>query len=225
MGVYGYCVLPADCSPAAGQQGIDGSAVRPWVLGALSVWVSDIDRPEPNAARIQAHNGVVESAITDQVTPVPLRFGQWSAESSAFASALLARADWYRERLTVFAGALEFGLRIALAGSSPARVVRVPEAETGTAYMEALRARTAADRSQREAAEKIRARVAEVVQHMIREERFDDATAAQGIVSMAHLVGRADFDSYRAAVQRLRSQEAALRFMLSGPWAPYSFAT
>lgn len=226
MGIYGYCVLPAGHVPAAGTVGIAGTPVRVWRVAGLAVWVSDMARPEATIEHVRAHNAVIESGVTDTVTPVPLRFGQWAEEAAAFEAVVLERSGWYQERLRAFAGAMEFGLRIVRPdAAAPAQVVRVPPAESGTAYMEALRARTVTARRQREEGERIRARVVEVMQGIVREERADDATTPHGVVTISHLVAREHFEEYRGAVQTLRGRLADLRFLLSGPWVPYTFAT
>ncbi len=90
--------------------------------------------------------------------------------------------------------------------------------------MDALRARVKAAQSEREEGEQIRAGVAEAVRGLVRDERVDELRTSHGVVSVAHLVGRHDFGSYRDAVHAVREHFPAFRFLLSGPWVPYSFA-
>lgn len=225
MGCYGYCVVPAGHEPPVGLAGIDAQAVRTHVTGEFAVWISDTGRPEPSAASVQAHNGVIEAAVTETVTPVPLRFGQWSDNAAVFDTVISEKADWYRGRLVAFAGAMEFGLRVAQPDKPPsARLVRVPPASTGREYMNALRANLAADNGERAEQDRVRAAISEVVAGIAREERFEDAKTPHGIISAAHLVSRSDFNEYRERVQTLRQQFPEMRFLSSGPWVPYSFA-
>ncbi|HEY3579908.1 MAG TPA: GvpL/GvpF family gas vesicle protein, partial [Pyrinomonadaceae bacterium] len=44
------------------------------------------------------------------------------------------------------------------------------------------------------------------------------------LVAAAHLVERARVDEFRTRVTETRHQRPDLHFLLSGPWAPYSFA-
>ncbi|HEX6558058.1 MAG TPA: GvpL/GvpF family gas vesicle protein, partial [Longimicrobiales bacterium] len=204
MGVYGYCVMPRDHEPDCAVRGIGGAVVHTRPIAKVLVWVSELDRPEATIEHVRAHNAVIERGLTETVTPVPLRFGQWAEAAAVLESAISEKADWYAERLRAFAGAMEFGLRIVRADAgAPARVVRVPRAESGTAYMEALRARTAAARSQREAAEHIRAHVDEAMRAIVREQRVDDPSTPHGVVTISHLVARECFEEYRGAVQAL----------------------
>src|SRR5688572_24490278 len=98
MGVYGYCVVPGDHGPVS-LAGIDGAPVRAHRIGELAVLVSDMARPEPNAERIQQHNAVIEAVVTEALTPVPLRFGQWADTPAVFDAVVQERAEWYAERL------------------------------------------------------------------------------------------------------------------------------
>src|SRR5215212_4403883 len=99
MGCYGYCVLPRTIEPVAGLIGIDGVPVMGRAIAELMLWWSEMDRPEPGVERVKAHNDVVEKGISVDVTPVPLRFGQWTAEPADFDALILEKAAWYGDRL------------------------------------------------------------------------------------------------------------------------------
>ncbi|MGQ0561909.1 MAG: GvpL/GvpF family gas vesicle protein [Gemmatimonadota bacterium] len=224
MGIYGYCVVPAGHSVVLAK-GIDDAPVRAQRIEGLAILVSDVPRPEPTVKHVRQHNTVIEAAVTHDVTPVPLRFGQWAGELDSFSSVLVEKAEWYHERLTAFAGAMEFGLRVVRPGPPPpARVVHVPAASTGLEYMKALRERVAAERVEGEEVEQVRAGISEAVTGIVREERAENARTPRGLLTVAHLVARPDFDAYREAAQGLRNRFPELRFLVSGPWMPYSFA-
>lgn len=225
MAIYGYCVVPRGHMPAAELTGIAASAVRAFEIGDLVVWVSDIQRPDPTIPNVQAHNAVVEGAISEDVTPVPLRFGQWAEDAGVFRSVVTDRSDWYAERLEAFAGALEFGIRVAAPErTESARVVRDPRAVTGTEYMNALRASVSAAQGQRAEEERVRAGVAGVMGDLVRDERSEEPRTPHGVVTISHLVPRAHFNEYRNRAATLREKFPELRFLVSGPWVPYTFA-
>jgi hypothetical protein len=225
MGYYGYCVLPREHGPPGQLIGILGGQIHSRLVDDFSVWVSEISRPDPVVENVQIHNQVVEAAVSQAVTPVPLRFGQWSESPDVFDSTIRDKADWYRERLAKFAGALEFGLRVAKPGGpESARVVHPAPGITGLEYMKALRDNVAAAQGRHEDEERIRARLSEVIADVVREERIEPARTPHGVVTIAHLVAREQFEEYRRRVHTLREQLPDLRFLLSGPWAPYSFA-
>lgn len=225
MGVYGYCVVPWDHAPAGALAGVSDAAVRPHAVADLAVWVSEIERPDPTVENIEAHNRVVEAAVTGALTPVPLRFGQWAAELAVFEAVIAEKTLWYRERLSTFEGALEFGLRVIRPDRvRSARVVRTPPAASGREYMNSLRDRVATAYEQRQDEERIRAGISEELGRFVREERMEEGRTPHGVLTASHLVARADFDEYLAHARNLRLRFPELRFLLSGPWAPYSFA-
>lgn len=225
MGVYGYCVVPRTHAIEAGIGGIGAAVVELHPVDGLAVVISRIDKPETSVAHVQQHNAVVEAVVTTEVTPVPLRFGQWADKAEVFDAVVREKAAWYHERLSVFAGALEFGLRVARPErTGPARDVREVHAVTGVEYMNALRERVAAERGEREGVEELRAGIADVLGSLVREERAEEMRTPHGVLAISHLVSRDHFDEYRDRAQRLRIRFPELRFLLSGPWVPYSFA-
>lgn len=225
MGVYGYCVVHGEHAIPDGLAGIDGRPVRRHEVGELAVVLSDSDRPEPSAEHVQQHNAVIEAVMTPEVTPVPLRFGQWASGVEVFEQVVSEKSSWYVERLSAFAGALEFGLRVVHPEKpAPARDVRVAPGVTGLEYMNTLRDRAAAERARSEDVESVRAGISEVLGAWVREERVEDARTPHGLVSVSHLVSRRHFDEYREHASQLRTRFPDLRFLVSGPWMPYSFA-
>lgn len=224
VGIYAYGVLPRThvVRPATG---IDAAPVRAHQIDELTVLVSEIERPEPSLAHVQQHNAVVEAVVTEDVTPVPLRFGQWADGIDAFEKGIREKAGWYAERLAAFAGAMEFGLRVARPErAEQARDVRAGSATTGAEYMNALRDRVVAERGAREEVEGVRRGINDLLSDLIREERIEAARTPHGVITVSHLVSRDHFESYRDRAQHLRERFPELRFLLSGPWLPYSFA-
>lgn len=221
MGLYVYCVVPIGYQPAQPLMGVDGAAVRSAEVRNLACWVSEHDlRPEASVARIQQHNAVVEAAITEAVTPIPVRFGQWVESEERLRAHMTERMDRFRDWLPLFAGALEFGLRALHPERPPAQVVQPEPFTTGRAYLAAVREQLRAREGNTEIRDLIHGEFASIV----RAERFDEAQGPHGLLSVAHLVARPDFDAYRQRVRELRERSPHLRFLASGPWPPYSFA-
>lgn len=225
VGIYGYCIVPPDHLPGPALTGVDAAAVSAHACAGLAIWVSEADRSEATVANIEAHNRVVEAAITDSMTPVPLRFGQWANQMDVFEAAIWDRAGWYQQRLAAFAGALEYGLRVV----SPhkvrsARDVHAAAPASGRDYMNYLRDRAAVAKEQQVDEARIRAAITRDLGDLVREERTTEPQTPHAIVTVSHLVARANFDAYRLRAEGLRLQLPGLRFLLSGPWAPYSFA-
>ena len=223
MGCYVYCIVPIGHAPE-NITGIDRQAVDQLDGAGVGCWVSVFDkRPEPTLDRVREHNAVIQAAVTDTVTPVPIRFGQWLESSPALLEHLALNAARYTTLLTQFAGALEFGLRV-LDPDRPGRVATAAETVSGTAYLTALRDQLrGADLDQPEIAA-LRAALPEAFEDTVKSERFEPLRTTHGLLSVTHLVDRSRFDAYRATIVRVRAQQPQLRFLATGPWPPYSFA-
>lgn len=225
MGLYAYCVVPAAHRPPSGLVGITGAPVELLQLTALGVWISPMERPQVSVEAVQAHNRVVEVAITEQVTPVPLRFGQWLGDAPGLIAAISEQSAQYGDRLRRFAGCLEFGLRVIdPTAVEEAQEVRSSTVTSGRAYMQALRESSKLSDQKKEFADSVGARVRELMQDVVREERVEAASTRHAVLTLAHLVSRDRFDEYRERARQIRSIFPALRLLLSGPWPPYSFA-
>ena len=221
MGVYVYCVVPPEHEPPADLAGVDGAAVRKADIAAIACWLSDLpQRPEPTVTRIRQHNGVVEAAVSEQITPVPVRFGQWLGSDDQAGEELGKRAAEFEKSLRLFAGALEFGLRVLDPEQPKAHLMHPEPGITGRAYLTALSEQWRA----REGNTEIRDLIHTEFASLVRAERFDESQGPQRMLSAAHLVARSNFDAYRQRARDLRERTPNLRFLSSGPWPPYSFA-
>jgi hypothetical protein len=224
-GHYLYCVVPAGHAPPAGLDGVDGSAVELVPAADLGLWASRLPRPPaPSMDAIRRHNVVIETAMTADVTPVPLRFGQFLGSHAAVLERTAERAPEWRRQLAAFAGHEEHGVRVVDPALTPAaRDVRAADG-SGRAYLEAL-ARAAGDDRAREAraraiADDLRNRLG----GLIAQQRVEPLPSAHGLASIAHLVRHGAADAYRAGLEEATAAYPALRFLTSGPWPPYSFA-
>jgi hypothetical protein len=214
MGAYLYCIVPAGHVPPAGVTGLDGAEVTALSAGEVAAWASRLpERPTPSVEALARHNAVVAAAVTDRITPVPVRFGEWFPSAEAAASRLAERVGDHLRALATVAGALEYGVRVIEPGRGT----------TGREYMAALARRHAAGEHDRERGAEIAAALRAELGDRIRGERVEPLPTGRGIVSLAHLVERADFEAYRAAVAGLRDRYPQFRFLVTGPWPPYSF--
>jgi hypothetical protein len=225
MGVYAYCVVPTGHMPPVGVVGLEGNAVEASPMGDVAIWVSRLPRPAGTVEQIKAHNRVVEAAVTNEVTPIPLRFGQWLDDEAALRATMQDKTASYKEKLHEFSGCLEFGIRV-LDPHTPdrARDVQQPAATSGYEYMQALMESSKLADERRAAADQVRQQIHDSLQHLVRAEREEDVRTPHAVITLSHLVARPHFDEYRERARQLRDVLPALRLLLSGPWPPYSFA-
>lgn len=229
MGVYLYCVLPAD-APDPAVAGLDGERLRALRAGGVCVWVGDVPTaPSPGLARIREHDRVIRSAMDAGLSPVPIRFGQVLADDQAL-EAHLAAND-YRPRLERVRGGVEFGIRILDPASpddapaaEPDRTVdaTAPNGGTGAAYLRTVAARIHAAEARQsrslDAAREIDDRLAE----WVRESHIEATDQPPGAV-VAHLVQADAADAYGTRAHELSHAHGPLRIIVTGPWPPYSF--
>lgn len=113
--------------------------------------------------------------------------------------------------------------REAVRGAAEERAVGPREGE-GRAYMARLRDRQRASAAANKQAEFLQARVAHVLEGVAREGVCSPLTPGAQSLSVSHLVTREAVARYRRAVDSLVAGDPAVRLLVSGPWAPYSFA-
>ena len=225
MSLYVYCVVSPAFEPPLSCLGLGGLPVSLHSHAALGCWVTELEsRPEPSLPNIQAHHAVVLQAVSDSVTPVPVRFGQWLESAERLDRHLEEKTAHYESLLRLFAGALEFGLRVIEPGRQPAPQPQPERAESGRQYLLAVREQMRAQDADSSQIAQLRGKIHDVFNGNARAEQFEPLRTAHGLLSAAHLVGRADFASYREGAAHLRASFPRLRFLMSGPWPPYSFS-
>lgn len=224
-GLYLYCVAPRRHVPGDDLRGLDGAPVSGRPVDAFTLWVSDLpERPSPTLDRIRAHNRVVAASATEDVTPLPMRFGQWFPDPRRLDGCLDGKRDTYREALEEVAGAVEFGVTIV----DPSRPRETSGAaarsvESGRAYMERLAHRHARERAAAERGREVAGKLRSHLGDLVRAHHATPAERDRGLSSLAHLVARRDAGRYREAVDGFREQLPELSLALTGPWPPYSF--
>lgn len=100
----------------------------------------------------------------------------------------------------------------------------VPPAGAGRAYLARLRERQRASTELQRQAEFLQARVARAVDGIVREEVCSSVMPGSHSFAVSHLLAREAVGEYRLRVDSLIKADPALRLLVSGPWAPYSFA-
>ncbi|HEY7408075.1 MAG TPA: GvpL/GvpF family gas vesicle protein [Gemmatimonadaceae bacterium] len=227
MAIYLYCVLRATREPPATLLGIDGAPVRAVDLGGLGAWVSDVPSAPivPSPERARSHDSVVRAALEGE-TPLPARFGQTLASEEELRAAVAARKEALQTALARVEGAIEMTVRMLVPRSDGERsetAGQSPRASSGREYLERVAAAQREERNVLAKTEILRDRISAAVGGLIRAESFAAAAPGSTLATLSHLVPRPDIDRYRHALRTLRRDDPALAFMVSGPWAPYSF--
>jgi hypothetical protein len=184
-------------------------------------WLSDTAR---------AHDAVV-GAVADLATAVPLRLATVCRGEEGVRRLLEqdgARLERTLRRLT---GRVEWGVKVYAEPAPPETAAPAePGPGSGRAYLRRrLRERDAGDRSRdavgafcRGLHRRLSARAEATRLHRPQQARLS-GTAGENVLNAAYLVRDEDGDAFTGLVEGL-PREPGVRVLVTGPWAPYSFA-
>ncbi|MGE7438792.1 GvpL/GvpF family gas vesicle protein [Kitasatospora sp. NPDC001175] len=194
---------------------------------ALSRHLEDLEWLE---ALARAHHRVIE-AIAACTTVLPLRLATVYLDDNRVRTVLDDRRDVFLGRLRRLAGHVEWGVKLYV-DAPPIAPTPSPDLSPGRAYLRRRRAeqdsRQDAFRAAERAAERIEA-VARVyavdrVRHRLQEGELAVGPGVN-VSNDAYLVPLDQADPFRADILRSTDSLAGVRVDITGPWAPYSFAT
>ncbi|MBM7438985.1 GvpL/GvpF family gas vesicle protein [Streptomyces sp. HB132] len=237
-------------SALTGRPGLEGSPLRTVRSGELLALVSsvpsalygtegvtaqmeDLDRLEVLA---RTHHAVVEAAY-EHATVLPMRLVTVYLDDGRVRGMLAEREAEFSALLSRLEGHVELGVKVY---ADPREAVTVsglgPEADAaagpGRAYLQKRRAQQqnhrTTYRSAGTVAAGIPARVANLARaHVAHRPQLGDLARAAGenIVNDAYLVDGTQAEAFRAALSGLADEVPGVRVEITGPWAPYSFAT
>lgn len=226
--IYGYCIRGAkDPAPGAGLRGIDEAAVDLHTHASLGLWISTVEGPvSPTEERLRMHERVVREAL-QTATPLPLRFGTVFDSEVSVDLALAERAESFENSLERVRGLVEMGIRVERADGPPppAGVSAADVSSTGRAFLERRRTEIEAGAVARADAARTLDEIENDMRGLAVETTCTISVRNSLLGRVACLVHRADVPTFRAHITDvLRASRPDLRFAISGPWAPYSFA-
>jgi hypothetical protein len=225
--------------------GVDGTPVLEVREGALAAVVSPVDpvRFGEEALRrnledlqwleatARAHHSVIATVGAENLV-APLRMATIYVDESGVRTLLRERADEFTAALDRIRGRTEWGVK-AFALTGPAAEPE-PEPEPadrpGTAYLMRRRAaRDAATTGRRRAVDAAEELHRELAGHAVASRRYPPQDPRltgyreEMLLNVAYLVEQEDAERFQEFVESRASD--AVRLELTGPWAPYSFAT
>ncbi|MFD9289396.1 GvpL/GvpF family gas vesicle protein [Streptomyces sp. NPDC060030] len=195
--------------------------------------MEDLDRLEVMA---RTHHAVVEAAY-EHATVLPMRLVTVYLDDGRVREMLGEREPEFSPLLARLEGHVELGVKVYADPREAVAVGSRDAAETtaagpGRAYLQRRRAHQQNHRETYRAAgvvaSEVPARVAEIARAHVthRPQQGDLAQAAgENIVNDAYLVRATQADAFRAALTGLADGVPGVRVDITGPWAPYSFAT
>lgn len=184
----------------------------------------------------RAHHAVIEE-LSARTTVLPLRLATVYLDDERATNALDAQSEILARRLSHLAAHVEWGVKIYVESSAapapgPVEPAGSEELSPGRAYLRTRKAqrtvRDTAHRSARTAAERIeeagRRYAADRARHRVQQGELATAPG-ENVLNDAYLVARDRAEAFRDEVSRAADDLDGVRVELTGPWAPYSFAT
>jgi hypothetical protein len=225
MKLYVYCLAEDVERLNKTPRGVSDNEVKIVAFDeGLSALVSEADAFQVNRQNALAHHEVVRS-ITEQTTPLPARFGtvvtieQLRNYVSTNHPAIKAKLAHVRDRVE---------MNVRMIGTVPDTSQESKNDNVqgpGTAFL--LEKQRAILREEAGAAQKseLSAWLRERLSDLIKDEKISFTPSETAILARAdHLVERADVQGYRTKMAKAIQERPDIRFMVSGPWPPYSFA-
>jgi hypothetical protein len=226
MRLYVYCLAGGVERLNKTVRGVSGAPVRIVEFEEdLSALVS-VYRSEDfqvNRKNALAHHEVVRS-ITEQTTPLPARFGtvvtieQLRKYVSTHHQAIKAKLAHVRGRVE---------MNVRMIRTIDADTSQKPEytGGPGTAFLLEKRREILRDEAGAAQQGQLSAWLREKLADLIKEEKISVTPSETVILARVdHLISRADVQEYRTKMARAVEERPEIRFMVSGPWPPYSFA-
>ncbi|MFF9342556.1 GvpL/GvpF family gas vesicle protein [Streptomyces sp. NPDC014773] len=238
-------LAPLDAAPGAPAFVTSRVPATHWSEDVLRTRFEDLAWLEGTA---RAHHHVVE-VLAAHTTVLPLRIATLYRDDDRALAALREQRPAFAERLALFARHTEYGVKAYVAPDPPdppGPGAPAPEAGTGTAspappspgkaYLQARRAQHHAreDRYRQagRAAERIAATAARYATRAVRHPaqtgplgRGERGERGENVLNDAYLVPDDLADAFRTAVMETVRDLPGVRVEVTGPWAPYSFAT
>ncbi|MGH3379310.1 MAG: GvpL/GvpF family gas vesicle protein [Actinoallomurus sp.] len=253
MGVYVYGVsrdLPGASIEHLG--GVGGAPVQVVADRGLAAIVSPVSLEEFGEEALRrnledlgwlestarAHHAVVDTASGLAVT-VPLGLATVYRSEDRVRTALRVRREEFVEALSRITGRTEWGVKVyadlaetATGPEEGQREESAADAKPGTSYLRRRRVQRQTEEDARRevlmTAERIDDDLCEIAAtRRLHRPQDPQLSGERGwmILNAAYLVDDGRADDFRTAVERLAGTRPEVRLQLTGPWAPYSFAT
>ncbi len=231
---YVYAILGRDVPLPSGLTGLQAEplALVPWRDLAAAVSPYTGTPLQPTADALLGHETVVEALC--QVGPaLPVRFGTILEGHEAVKRVLESRYDVLLADLERIGNKVELGLMILFEETrGQSELLNVPQPPPklstsapgpGTRYLQSR-----VSQYQREAAQQHRARlVLDDLQRTLHpstcEQRYRTFLEPRLAIRAAYLVEPGRVQEIQQTIDTLRQERPGLRWLISGPWPPYSF--
>lgn len=228
MKLYVYCLAEGVPRLHETPCGVSGEPVRIVEFEDLSavVSVSRSDAFQISRKNALAHHEVVHS-ITQQTTPLPTRFGTLVTVEQ-LRNYVSTNRPAIKAKLAQVRGGVEMNVRMieTIAGTDTGQQSKDENVlGPGTAFLLEKRREISHDEAGAAQRDQLSRWLREKLGDLIKEEKISLVPSQTIILARAdHLIKREAVQEYRTKMTRAVEERPEVRFMVSGPWPPYSFA-
>jgi len=225
MKLYVYCLVEHTETLPDALHGIGGVLVRRLDIGDFSFLVNDFaDRTVPvTRENALAHAAVIQSVLKE-TTPLPFRFGTL-VDQQQLENYVSARSEALRSKLEQVRGCVEMNVKIISDRNwTEESQASGTHEKPGTAFLTEKRRELLGSEARTAAAKEVAEWLKDQVAAVAKQTQIQPSPTEKMLVAAAHLVDRGRVEAFRTRVTETRHQRPDLHFLLSGPWAPYSFA-
>jgi hypothetical protein len=188
----------------------------------------DQDVPQATEENMLHHEAVVE-AVRSVSPAIPVRFGTLMHDRAAVASALATRYATLVNDLECLGDKVEMGLTVLWREPAVANAGRQDEASRlqppGTRYLQRKFSQYQHDALLRDRAEQLARELDSELAPLALETRSSVLPTRRLVMRAAYLVHPSHVKPFEGAFGEIRGKRPDLRFLLTGPWPPYSFVT
>jgi hypothetical protein len=228
MKLYVYCLAEGVDSLPLFPRGVSGARVRLVKLEGLSLVVSACTGDVFHQFRKNglAHNAVVRT-VFKQTTPLPCRYGMIVTDKQ-LRNYISTHKQALRDNLAHVRGGAEMTLRIS--GPRLNAPAAFPGGQRkpvgpGTKFLLDKRKEIRGEEWLSAQKAELSAWLDEKLPGLIRDEKINLAPQERALLARVdHLVDRSSVEQYREKMGAAIQERPEVRFMVSGPWPPYSFA-
>lgn len=224
MKLYAYCLTEGISELPAELRGIGGMGVWLFETENFSLLVSDFSGDVVAVDRYNAliHAAVVRSVL-DQTTPLPFRFGTLGTEEQ-LRSYVTARREALLKNLALVRGCVEMNVKIISDPGEQTPADQQLKEKPGTAFLAEKRREILGNEARTAEARSVADWLEGLVSRLVKGTEIKRNVTNQLLLAIAHLVERDSITQYRERLAAGRDERPDLKFLISGPWPPYSFA-
>jgi hypothetical protein len=224
--LYAYCVVDEHVQVVELPTGLDGAEIKAIQNNGLVALVSEFagDAASITRENVMSHDALVGRVLLE-VTPLPFRFGTLASHEQII-SFLNSREKALKVKLEEVRNSVEMSVKVIwtpLKTDTASFDVADETDSPGAAFLKAKRREILGDEALVDAAKQLSLWLHDKTSQFVSAEDVAIRPSQKLVVAASHLVERSRIEDYQQAVKQAVDERPDLHFLVSGPWAPYSF--